>query len=55
MQIVLAYFGLPVFIVLLRQFTRGIPYDLDEAAKVDGAAPRGALDQTTSQERDVDG
>jgi multiple sugar transport system permease protein len=38
-QIVPAYFGSPVFIFLLRQFIRGIPYDLDEAAKVDGAGP----------------
>jgi multiple sugar transport system permease protein len=37
--IVPAYFGSPVFIFLLRQFIRGIPYDLDEAAKIDGAAP----------------
>jgi ABC-type glycerol-3-phosphate transport system permease component len=38
-QIVPAFFGSPVFIFLLRQFIRGIPYDLDEAAKVDGAGP----------------
>jgi ABC-type glycerol-3-phosphate transport system permease component len=38
-QVVPAYFGSPVFIFLLRQFIRGIPYDLDEAAKVDGAGP----------------
>jgi multiple sugar transport system permease protein len=37
--IVPAYFGSPVFIFLLRQFIRGIPYDLDEAAKIDGAGP----------------
>jgi multiple sugar transport system permease protein len=37
--IVPAYFGAPVFIFLLRQFIRGIPYDLDEAAKIDGAGP----------------
>jgi multiple sugar transport system permease protein len=37
--IVPAYFGSPVFIFLLRQFVRGIPYDLDEAAKIDGAGP----------------
>jgi multiple sugar transport system permease protein len=36
-QIVPAFFGSPFFIFLLRQFVRGIPYDLDEAAKVDGA------------------
>jgi ABC-type glycerol-3-phosphate transport system permease component len=38
-QIVPAFFGSPVFIFLLRQFILGIPYDLDEAAKVDGAGP----------------
>jgi ABC-type glycerol-3-phosphate transport system permease component len=38
-QIVPAFFGSPIFIFLLRQFVRGIPYDLDEAAKVDGAGP----------------
>ena len=38
-QIVPAFFGSPVFIFLLRQFIRSIPYDLDEAAKVDGAGP----------------
>lgn len=38
-QIVPAFFGSPVFIFLLRQFIRGIPFDLDEAAKVDGAGP----------------
>ncbi len=37
--IVPAYFGAPVYIFLLRQFIRGIPYDLDEAAMVDGAGP----------------
>jgi len=31
------YFGSPFLIFLLRQFFRGIPRDLDEAAKVDGA------------------
>ena len=36
-QIVPALFGSPVWIFLLRQFIRGIPYDLDEAAKIDGA------------------
>ncbi|MGH2442167.1 MAG: carbohydrate ABC transporter permease, partial [Chloroflexota bacterium] len=36
-QIAPAFFGSPFFIFLLRQFIRGIPYDLDEAAKVDGA------------------
>lgn len=38
-QIVPAFFGSPIFIFLLRQFIRSIPYDLDEAAKVDGAGP----------------
>ncbi|GAC1320620.1 MAG: carbohydrate ABC transporter permease [Chloroflexota bacterium] len=38
-QIVPAFFGSPFFIFLFRQFIRGIPYDLDEAAKVDGAGP----------------
>ena len=37
--IVPAFFGSPFFIFLLRQFIRGIPYDLDEAAKIDGAGP----------------
>ncbi len=37
--IVPAFFGSPVYIFLLRQFIRGIPYDLDEAAKMDGAGP----------------
>jgi len=35
--IVPTYFGSPFLIFLLRQFFRGIPRDLDEAAKVDGA------------------
>jgi multiple sugar transport system permease protein len=38
-QIVPAFFASPFWIFLLRQFIRGIPYDLDEAAKVDGAGP----------------
>jgi multiple sugar transport system permease protein len=38
-QIVPAFFGSAIFIFLLRQFIRGIPFDLDEAAKVDGAGP----------------
>lgn len=38
-QVVPAFFGSPFFIFLLRQFIRGIPYDLDEAARVDGAGP----------------
>ncbi|SRR5581483_11038289 len=37
--IVPAFFGSPVYIFLLRQFIRGIPFDLDEAAKIDGAGP----------------
>lgn len=37
--IVPAFFGAPVYIFLLRQFIRGIPYDLDEAAMMDGAGP----------------
>jgi ABC-type glycerol-3-phosphate transport system permease component len=37
--VVPAYFGSPIYIFLLRQFIRGIPYDLDEAAKIDGAGP----------------
>jgi ABC-type glycerol-3-phosphate transport system permease component len=37
--IVPAFFGSPIYIFLLRQFIRGIPYDLDEAAKIDGAGP----------------
>ncbi len=31
------YFGTPFFIYLVVQFVRGIPRDLDEAAKIDGA------------------
>jgi multiple sugar transport system permease protein len=38
-QIVPAFFASPIWIFLLRQFIRGIPYDLDEAAKIDGAGP----------------
>jgi multiple sugar transport system permease protein len=38
-QVVPAFFGSPIFIFLLRQFIRGIPYSLDEAAMVDGAGP----------------
>lgn len=34
--IVPAYFGMGFFIFLIMQFIRGIPYDLDEAAKLDG-------------------
>jgi ABC-type glycerol-3-phosphate transport system permease component len=41
--IVPAFFGSPIYIFLLRQFIRGIPYDLDEAAKIDGAGPFGVL------------
>ena len=32
-----SYFGAPYFIFLLRQFFMGIPYDLDEAARIDGS------------------
>jgi len=35
--IVPAYFGSPFLIFLLRQFFRGLPRDLEDAAKVDGA------------------
>ncbi|MEH7107432.1 MULTISPECIES: carbohydrate ABC transporter permease [Bacillaceae] len=35
--IVPAWFGAPFFIFLLRQFIMGIPKELDEAAKIDGA------------------
>lgn len=35
--IVPAFFGSPFFIFLLIQFIRGIPRELDEAAKIDGA------------------
>jgi multiple sugar transport system permease protein len=35
--IVPAYFGVPYFIFLLRQFFMSIPYDLDESARIDGA------------------
>jgi multiple sugar transport system permease protein len=38
-QIVPAFFGSPIWIFLLRQFIRGLPFDLDEAATVDGAGP----------------
>jgi multiple sugar transport system permease protein len=37
--IVPAYFGGGFFIFLMMQFIRGIPYDLDEAAKLDGCNP----------------
>ena len=33
-----AWFGYPFFIFLLRQFFMSIPYDLDEAARIDGAS-----------------
>lgn len=33
-----AWFGWPFFIFLLRQFFMSIPYDLDEAARIDGAS-----------------
>lgn len=32
-----AFFGVPYFVFLLRQFFMSIPYDLDEAARIDGA------------------
>jgi multiple sugar transport system permease protein len=35
--IVPAYFGVPYFVFLLRQFFMSIPYDLDESARIDGA------------------
>ena len=37
--IVPSWFGSPFFIFLLRQFIMGIPKELDEAAKMDGANP----------------
>jgi multiple sugar transport system permease protein len=36
--VVPAFFGTPFFIFLLRQFFKGIPYDLDEAARIDGCS-----------------
>ncbi len=33
-----AWFGYPFFVFLLRQFFMGIPLDLDEAARIDGAS-----------------
>lgn len=33
-----SWFGSSVFIFMLRQFMMGIPYDLDEAARIDGAS-----------------
>ncbi|MCX7019142.1 MAG: carbohydrate ABC transporter permease [bacterium] len=36
--IVPAFFGGPFFIFLLRQFFKGIPFDLDEAARIDGCS-----------------
>jgi multiple sugar transport system permease protein len=41
--IVPGFFGVPFFIFLLRQFFRGIPIELDEAAIVDGATTWGIL------------
>ncbi len=35
--VVTPYFGNPFFIFLMRQFFSGLPYDLSEAAKIDGA------------------
>lgn len=37
--IVPAWFGSPFFIFLLRQFIMGIPTELEEAARIDGANP----------------
>lgn len=37
--IVPAFFGSPFYIFLLRQFFRSIPYEYDEAARLDGAGP----------------
>ncbi|NLM25445.1 MAG: carbohydrate ABC transporter permease [Firmicutes bacterium] len=34
--IVPSFFGVPFFIFLIMQFIRGIPYELDESAKIDG-------------------
>jgi multiple sugar transport system permease protein len=34
-----AWFGVPFYIFLLRQFFLGVPMDLDEAATIDGAGP----------------
>jgi multiple sugar transport system permease protein len=39
--IVPPFFGFAVYIFLLRQFIMAIPYDLDEAATIDGASPIG--------------
>jgi multiple sugar transport system permease protein len=36
--IVPSYFGVPFFIFLIMQFVRGIPTELDESAKIDGAS-----------------
>ena len=36
-----SWFGWPFFIFLLRQFIAGIPYDLDDAARIDGASTFG--------------
>ncbi|MCT6985975.1 ABC transporter permease subunit, partial [Salmonella enterica subsp. enterica serovar Senftenberg] len=33
-----AFFGAPFFIFLLRQFLLGVPTELSEAAKIDGAS-----------------
>lgn len=37
--------GTPFFVFLLRQFFRGIPYELDEAARIDGAGSLRILTQ----------
>jgi len=36
-----SWFGYPFFIFLLRQFIAGIPYDLDDAARIDGCSTFG--------------
>mgnify|MGYP001029988533 FL=1 len=36
--IIPSFFGVPFFIFLIMQFIRGIPYELDEAAKIDGCS-----------------
>ena len=38
-----AFFGVPFFIFLLRQFFTGIPEDLSDAARIDGASELGIL------------
>jgi len=38
-----AWFGAPFYVFLLRQFFMGIPYDLDDSAKIDGCSNWGIL------------